>query len=369
MALKFQFFEGLTGSTVKISTCTWNKNEIYTNMYRIFHFRFHKSSSFTDVFPKIDTSVRWKSMDRKKRKWIKSFPYLILGSFRSSRATASAGALSPFDTSMYGNNGGFGFPGFPSYSGQMGPVNPMASMFGSGNPMSGSGNSPMSRPMGFSGGMSPMGGFMGQMNPMMGASAGLTNQKTPNVNQTDCDPAPYTCPAPPPWCQRIVDEKGCTKCACGNDLKAYYDKLKGVTENITSTTTAAPVNQTVTVTSQTTPSTTAVNGVSTTTDAPPLGKACLANFFCTLDCRTGYQTDATGCPLCVCNADIDIFTQAPPPDSSTSLVPLTTVPIASSSSPGGVASFVCPGIFDCMKQCMNGYRVDSRGCPRCECIQ
>uniref|UniRef100_A0A8W8P4Y8 Antistasin-like domain-containing protein n=1 Tax=Magallana gigas TaxID=29159 RepID=A0A8W8P4Y8_MAGGI len=290
-------------------------------------------------------------------------------SFRSSRATASAGALSPFDTSMYGNNGGFGFPGFPSYSGQMGPVNPMASMFGSGNPMSGSGNSPMSRPMGFSGGMSPMGGFMGQMNPMMGASAGLTNQKTPNVNQTDCDPAPYTCPAPPPWCQRIVDEKGCTKCACGNDLKAYYDKLKGVTENITSTTTAAPVNQTVTVTSQTTPSTTAVNGVSTTTDAPPLGKACLANFFCTLDCRTGYQTDATGCPLCVCNADIDIFTQAPPPDSSTSLVPLTTVPIASSSSPGGVASFVCPGIFDCMKQCMNGYRVDSRGCPRCECIQ
>eukprot|EP00105_Crassostrea_gigas_P020296 XP_011439040.1 PREDICTED: uncharacterized protein LOC105336430 isoform X2 [Crassostrea gigas] len=270
---------------------------------------------------------------------------------------------------MYGNNGGFGFPGFPSYSGQMGPVNPMASMFGSGNPMSGSGNSPMSRPMGFSGGMSPMGGFMGQMNPMMGASAGLTNQKTPNVNQTDCDPAPYTCPAPPPWCQRIVDEKGCTKCACGNDLKAYYDKLKGVTENVTSTTTAAPVNQTVTVTSQTTPSTTTVNGVSTTTDTPPLGKACLANFFCTLDCRTGYQTDATGCPLCVCNADIDIFTQAPPPDSSTSPVPLTTVPIASSSSPGGVASFVCPGIFDCMKQCMNGYRVDSQGCPRCECIQ
>lgn len=93
------------------------------------------------------------------------------------------------------------------------------------------------------------------------------------------------------------------------DLKAYYDKLKGVTENVTSTTTAAPVNQTVTVTSQTTPSTTTVNGVSTTTDAPPLGKACLANFFCTLDCRTGYQTDATGCPLCVCNADIDIFTQ------------------------------------------------------------
>lgn len=43
---------------------------------------------------------------------------MILGSFRSSRATASAGALSPFDTSMYGNNGGFGFPGFPSYSGE-----------------------------------------------------------------------------------------------------------------------------------------------------------------------------------------------------------------------------------------------------------
>lgn len=103
----------------------------------------------------------------------------------------------------------------------MGPMNPMAAMFGSGNPMSGSGSSPMSRPMGFSGGMSLMGGFMGQMNPMMGAAAGLTNQKTPNVNQTDCDSAPYTCPAPPPWCQRIVDEKGCTKCACGNGCYYY----------------------------------------------------------------------------------------------------------------------------------------------------
>lgn len=94
------------------------------------------------------------------------------------------------------------------------------------------------------------------------------------------------------------------------DLKAYYDKLKGVTENVTSTTTPAPVNQTSpTVTSQTTPSTTTISDVFTATDSLPLGKACLANFFCTLDCRTGYQTDATGCPLCVCNADRDIFTQ------------------------------------------------------------
>lgn len=93
------------------------------------------------------------------------------------------------------------------------------------------------------------------------------------------------------------------------DLKVYYDRLKGVTKNGT-TTNEAPVNQTTpTVTSQTTPSTTTINDASTTTDAPPLGKACLANFFCTLDCRTGYQTDATGCPLCLCNADSDIFTQ------------------------------------------------------------
>lgn len=96
----------------------------------------------------------------------------------------------------------------------MGPMNPMAAMFGSGG-----GSNPMSGPMGFSGSMPQMGGgrgFMGPMNPLLSASAGLTNPNTPSpANQTSCDPAPYTCPAPPPWCQRIVDENGCTKCFCG----------------------------------------------------------------------------------------------------------------------------------------------------------
>lgn len=291
--------------------------------------------------------------------------------FRSSRQTTSAGAVNPFDTSMFGsNNGGFGFPGFPSFSGQMGPMNPMAAMFGSGG-----GSNPMSGPMGFSGSMPQMGGgrgFMGPMNPLLSASAGLTNQKTPSpANQTSCDPAPYTCPAPPPWCQRIVDENGCTKCFCGEDLTAYYDKIRGVTKNVTSTTITTPVNQTHTVvTSGTTPPSTPVKTTPIKTDAPPLGKACLANFFCTLDCRTGYQTDSTGCPLCSCNDDNGIFTQAPFPDlqASTSPVPLTTTTVSTSTTPNGGVNVVCPGIFDCMKQCMNGYQVDAQGCPLCACI-
>ncbi|XP_061170382.1 uncharacterized protein LOC133179705 [Saccostrea echinata] len=298
-------------------------------------------------------------------------------SFRYTRETTHASALSPFSASMFGKNGGFGFPGFPSFSGQMGPMNPMAAMLGSGSSMSGAGSSfpgmgnpPMSGQMGFPGAMSPMGGFMGQMNPMSGAALGLSNQKTPIKNQTSCDPAPYTCLAPPPWCQRIIDEEGCTKCLCGNDLEAYYDKLQGATKDITTGTPTSTVNQTnTTVTSRVSPTTTSTITAPTTTIAPPLGKACLANFFCTLDCRTGYQTDPTGCPLCSCNDDInDVVTQgAPIPDSSTTQVPLTTLPISVSSSPAGI-SVVCPGIFDCMKQCMNGYQVDAQGCPLCQCI-
>ncbi|XP_056002756.1 uncharacterized protein LOC125662508 isoform X2 [Ostrea edulis] len=293
-------------------------------------------------------------------------------SFRSSRETPHAGAMSPFSTSMFGSNGGFGFPGFPSFSGQMGPMNPMAAMFGSGSSMSGTGNSPMSGPMGFSGGMSSMGGFMGQMNPLLGASAGLTNQKTPSNNKTSCDPAPYTCPAPPPWCQRIVDEGGCTKCLCGEELQTYYDKIQGVTKSTTAKPPTVTVNQTrSTMTPQASSSTiTPVKTTPITTFAPPLGKACLANFFCTLDCRTGYRTDSVGCPLCSCNGDSSLITQATHiPDSSTSPVPFTTLPISGSGSPIGDLNVVCPGIFDCMKQCLNGYRVDGQGCPLCECIQ
>lgn len=28
---------------------------------------------------------------------------------------------------------------------------------------------------------------------------------------------------------------------------------------------------------------------------------------------------------------------------------------------------VCPGVFNCSKTCYTGYRLDSQGCPLCEC--
>lgn len=61
---------------------------------------------------------------------------------------------------------------------------------------------------------------------------------------------------------------------------------------------------------------------------------------------------------------------APFPDlqASTSPVPLTTTHVSTSTTPNGGVNVVCPGIFDCMKQCMNGYQVDAQGCPLCACI-
>ena len=35
---------------------------------------------------------------------------------------------------------------------------------------------------------------------------------------SNCPAASRTCLAPPPWCQRLVDEKGCVKCLCGQGI-------------------------------------------------------------------------------------------------------------------------------------------------------
>ena len=39
-----------------------------------------------------------------------------------------------------------------------------------------------------------------------------------NQQPSDCPAAARTCIAPPPWCQRLVDEKGCVKCLCGQGM-------------------------------------------------------------------------------------------------------------------------------------------------------
>ena len=39
-----------------------------------------------------------------------------------------------------------------------------------------------------------------------------------NQQSSNCPAAARTCIAPPPWCQRLVDEKGCVKCLCGQGM-------------------------------------------------------------------------------------------------------------------------------------------------------
>lgn len=81
-------------------------------------------------------------------------------------------------------------------------MNPMAMVFGSGS-MLGGGNG------------SPFGGMGSFPNPMGQSGSGMSSQTKPTTQKSNCDPAPYTCPVPPPWCQRLVDLDGCVKCYCG----------------------------------------------------------------------------------------------------------------------------------------------------------
>lgn len=45
-----------------------------------------------------------------------------------------------------------------------------------------------------------------------------SNQPLPTAKQLSCDPAPYTCSLPPPWCQRVVKTDGCVNCFCGKGI-------------------------------------------------------------------------------------------------------------------------------------------------------
>ena len=79
-------------------------------------------------------------------------------------------------------------------------MNPMAAMFhqmGGGGGGNGMGFSSLTGPTGIGTGPLPN-----------------SNQPVPTPKKT-CDPAPYTCSLPPPWCQRIINSDGCVLCYCG----------------------------------------------------------------------------------------------------------------------------------------------------------
>ncbi|XP_069103211.1 uncharacterized protein [Argopecten irradians] len=193
----------------------------------------------------------------------------------------------------FGTNSGAGFmsgvnPGFGGS--QMGPMNPMASIFGANSMHGGAG---LSGPMGGTGGVPNV-----PHGPQLSSETG-----------GDCGPAPYTCMAPPPWCQRLPDSKGCINCYCGQELTNYLQTLNTITNKPETTSRG---NDSLETTSDTSVGTTlsavlgSTEAVTITTVRPPLGKPCLATFMCTLSCDTGYQTDKDECPVCACMTDKDL---------------------------------------------------------------
>ncbi|XP_060073891.1 uncharacterized protein LOC132553648 [Ylistrum balloti] len=224
--------------------------------------------------------------------------------------------------SMGGINPGFG-------GSQVGPMNPMASMFGA-NSMYG-------------------GGLSGSM-----GSAGGHNPPNTDGTGSDCGPAPYTCMAPPPWCQRLYDSQGCVNCYCGQELSKFLQALNGITDKPEMTSKAYDSSDSTLETSTGTTLSTLLRSTKTvamTTAQPPFGKPCLANFMCALSCDTGYQTDDDACPVCACMDDND----------KTTIMDPSTTPLQSTGM------VLCPGIFDCDTVCMTGYQTDANGCPICQC--
>ncbi|KAL3884416.1 hypothetical protein ACJMK2_024555 [Sinanodonta woodiana] len=187
--------------------------------------------------------------------------------------------------------------------------------------------------------VNPMASILGGSS-MFNGGMGPGSPPVQNVNSS-CDPAPYTCVVPPPWCQRVVNQQGCVKCICGQELQLYLQNLQG-----TSSVMSQP------------PGFLSPSASSMTSSASPLGKSCLASFFCTKICDNGYVTDNDGCPVCLC-----ISGQTPPQNQQTSSNPPVTVTTSSSNH---VIS--CPGIFDCDKMCDRGYVTDPSGCPLCQCM-
>ncbi|KAK3095624.1 hypothetical protein FSP39_016812 [Pinctada imbricata] len=297
----------------------------------------------------------------------------------SDLSTRQGAAMNPF-SSMFGAGGSFGFPGYPSFngngysrilvtycfvflrrhsnldSGQMGPMNPMAAIFGSSAfGGGGAGGNPFSNPMGGAGGMGGMGGFGG-----MGGMGGMMGRQDTATASPDCDPAPYTCPAPPPWCQRTVDEKGCVKCYCGEDLQKYLSKLQGNSPDSTPETNSTDTNITSTTSIKNNITTLPLPSSSTTTPAPPLGKPCLANFMCTLDCVTGFQTDQNNCPVCACNRQ----------DNGQIHVASASGPVFNPLHYSAHGDYVRPCLAYqqyCGLHCPHGYALGANKCQYCLC--
>ncbi|XP_061190514.1 uncharacterized protein LOC133198436 [Saccostrea echinata] len=108
--------------------------------------------------------------------------------------------------------------------------------------------------------------------------------------------------------------------------------------------------------------------------------SCQGAIQCILSCKNGFVIDPTpgpdGCPSCSCKT---VPTTLKTNMSSTSFKPVSfpahitispsvTTPTTTTRPPSStLRRIVCPGVFNCSKTCYTGYRLDSQGCPLCEC--
>ncbi|XP_062573709.1 uncharacterized protein LOC134235583 [Saccostrea cucullata] len=161
---------------------------------------------------------------------------------------------------------------------------------------------------------------------------------------------------------------------------------KAITSSVSSTTSQPSTTKT------TTPSTTQPLSSSriSTTAVPPLSvssasstksvNSCPGAIQCILSCKNGFVIGPTpgpdGCPSCSCktvpttlktNMSTTLFKPVSFPAHLT-ISPSVTTPITKTRLPSStLRRIICPGVFNCSKTCYTGYRLDSQGCPLCEC--
>ncbi|XP_062605416.1 mucin-5AC-like [Saccostrea cucullata] len=153
------------------------------------------------------------------------------------------------------------------------------------------------------------------------------------------------------------------------------------------TTTSQPT--TTKITTQSTTQTLSSKRISTTA-APPFAvssasstkttNSCPGAIQCILGCKNGFVIDPIpgpdGCPSCSCKT---VPTTLKTTLSTTSFKPISfpahftispsvTTPTTMTRPPSStLRRIICPGVFNCSKTCYTGYRLDSQGCPLCEC--
>ncbi|XP_048749528.2 uncharacterized protein LOC125661531 [Ostrea edulis] len=109
--------------------------------------------------------------------------------------------------------------------------------------------------------------------------------------------------------------------------------------------------------------------------------SCQNTITCILSCTNGFVIDPTpapdGCPGCSCKTAQTALTTNTPNTSMFKTVsfpvrytisPSVTTPTTPTRPPSTTLhKIVCPGVFNCSKTCYTGYRLNSQGCPLCEC--